>query len=82
MGANQVLKRIPRIKFPNRRAGEHLSHQVSPQTPKTESKTTETSSLFVAPPRNLGVGGKASEQPKRTPVSEKEIEAILLGGCI
>lgn len=28
------------------------------------------------------IGGKASLQPKRTPVSNEEMEAILLGGCI
>ncbi|KAL5727021.1 hypothetical protein ACHQM5_000257 [Ranunculus cassubicifolius] len=33
-------------------------------------------------PANPSVGGKASLQPKRTPVSEREIEAIMLGGCI
>lgn len=31
-----------------------------------------------APPSNAAVGGKASLQPKRTPVSEREIEAILV----
>lgn len=28
------------------------------------------------------LGGKASLQPERTPLSKEEIEAILLGGCI
>lgn len=31
-----------------------------------------------APPTNTAVGGNASVQPKRTPVSEREIEAILV----
>ncbi|MFQ6668014.1 hypothetical protein Gotur_033842 [Gossypium turneri] len=31
-----------------------------------------------APPSNTAVGGKASLLPKRTPVSEREIEAILV----
>ncbi|ERN14141.1 hypothetical protein AMTR_s00021p00249660 [Amborella trichopoda] len=29
------------------------------------------------PPSNTSVGGKASLQPKRTSLSEKEIEAIM-----
>ncbi|KAA8533610.1 hypothetical protein F0562_030956 [Nyssa sinensis] len=33
-----------------------------------------------AAPTNTAVGGKASLQPKRTPVTDKEIEAVLLGG--
>lgn len=31
-----------------------------------------------APPTNMAVGGKATLQPKRTPVSDREIEAILV----
>ena len=31
-----------------------------------------------APPINTAVGGKASLQPKRTPVTDKEIDAILV----
>ncbi|KAK9668406.1 hypothetical protein RND81_13G058200 [Saponaria officinalis] len=30
----------------------------------------------------LSASGKASDQPKQTPVSNEEIEAVLLGGCI
>lgn len=78
MAGQQLLKRIPRIKFPNRRAGEHVSHQVPPARVETESNVTK---MQPSPSKNLTVGGKASEQPKRTPVSEKEIEAIMLGGC-
>ncbi|KAH9605339.1 hypothetical protein KSS87_009273 [Heliosperma pusillum] len=29
----------------------------------------------------LSASGKASDQPKRTPLSKEEIEAVLLGGC-
>ncbi|EEF48958.1 hypothetical protein RCOM_1579620 [Ricinus communis] len=36
-----------------------------------------SSSDVPAPPSNTAVGGKASLQPKRTPVSHREIEAIL-----
>lgn len=31
-----------------------------------------------APPSNVAVGGKASLLPKRTPLSEEEIEAIMV----
>lgn len=41
-----------------------------------------TMSDVPAAPINTAVGGKASLQPKRTPVSEREIDAILLGGCL
>ncbi|KAG7981324.1 hypothetical protein I3843_05G227900 [Carya illinoinensis] len=61
-GEAHVLKRIPRIRFPQRH-------------PKS------IASDVPAAPTNTAVGGKASLQPKRTPVSDKEIEAILLGGC-
>ncbi|CAH8275563.1 unnamed protein product [Arabidopsis lyrata] len=70
------LKRIPRIKFPQR----HVNPSVS------EGKTqvaNEADTLFFS---NLNIqktiGGKASSQPKRTPVSNEEMEAILLGGCL
>ncbi|OMP12173.1 hypothetical protein COLO4_03427 [Corchorus olitorius] len=38
---------------------------------------SRTKSDVPAPPINTAVGGKASLLPKRTPVSDKEIEAIL-----
>ncbi|CAL9226633.1 hypothetical protein ISN44_As12g017660 [Arabidopsis suecica] len=70
------LKRIPRIKFPQR----HVNPSAS------EGKTqvaNEADTLFFS---NLNIqktiGGKASSQPKRTPVSNEEMEAILLGGCL
>lgn len=37
---------------------------------------------FSKPPSSLSVGGRASDQPKRTPVSEEEIEAIMVHGVI
>lgn len=37
-----------------------------------------TMSDVPAAPINTAVGGKASLQPKRTPVSEREIDAILV----
>ncbi|TXG71225.1 hypothetical protein EZV62_006160 [Acer yangbiense] len=39
---------------------------------------SRTSSDVPAAPINTAEGGKASLQPKRTPVSEREIEAILV----
>ncbi|KAL6549852.1 hypothetical protein OROMI_020340 [Orobanche minor] len=38
--------------------------------------------FFSRTPSSMSFGGKASDQPKRTPVSQEEIEAIMLGGCI
>lgn len=35
-----------------------------------------------APPQNTAVGGKASLLPKRTPVSDREIEAILVSKIV
>ncbi|XP_015878228.3 uncharacterized protein LOC107414599 isoform X1 [Ziziphus jujuba] len=83
-GEGQLLKRIPRIKFPKR-------HSKSSSSGSAEHATTNraaahgrvsASSDVPAPPINTAVGGKASLQPKRTPVTDREIEAILLGGCI
>ncbi|XP_050228848.1 uncharacterized protein LOC126678032 [Mercurialis annua] len=85
MSGAQALKRIPLIKFPQR----HLK-----SSPGSASKSQETSSAtggnvdlqFLlsskASTTATTVGGKASLQPKRTPVSNEEIESILLGGCI
>lgn len=51
------------------------------QSATSKHEISTSSSDVPAGPTNLSVGGKASLQPKRTPVSDKEIEAILLGGC-
>ncbi|KAF9671136.1 hypothetical protein SADUNF_Sadunf12G0016100 [Salix dunnii] len=53
--------------------------------PQTQGASTDTeihhfimsSSEVPASPANIAEGGKASLQPKRTPVSEREIEAVL-----
>lgn len=37
-----------------------------------------SNSEVPAPPANTAIGGEASLQPKRTPVSDREIEAILV----
>lgn len=52
--------------------------------PQTQAASTDTeihhfimsSSEVPASPANIAEGGKASLQPKRTPVSEREIEAV------
>ncbi|XP_061956878.1 uncharacterized protein LOC133678547 [Populus nigra] len=83
--AAHVVKRIPRIKFPPRHAKSSSSVGFVPQT-QAASTDTEihhfimSSSEVPASPANIAEGGKASLQPKRTPVSEREIEAVQLGG--
>ncbi|ESQ54956.1 hypothetical protein EUTSA_v10026982mg [Eutrema salsugineum] len=68
------LKRIPRIKFPQR----HLK----PSEGKTQVENEADAFFFSNLNMPKTIGGKASMQPKRTPVSNEEMEAILLGGCI
>ncbi|XP_030456420.1 uncharacterized protein LOC115677398 [Syzygium oleosum] len=80
------MRRIPRIKFPQRHpkssdaAGSASQTQAAPST-ENVSIISASRSDVPAPPSNMAVGGQASLQPKRSPVSDKEIEAILLGGC-
>ncbi|KAF8089971.1 hypothetical protein N665_0493s0026 [Sinapis alba] len=78
------MKRIPRIKFPQRHSSSSTSSGTGPaQGSVTGGKRNVTASSDVpAAPKNIADGGKASLQPKRTPVSDKEIESIMLGGCI
>ncbi|OMO79755.1 hypothetical protein CCACVL1_13440 [Corchorus capsularis] len=79
MNAAQAMKRIPRIKFPQRHpnpSGSGLQSQAAAKSGDGGDITFFSSSKVPAT-----VGGKASLQPKRTPVSNEEIEAILLGGC-
>ncbi|KAK2973580.1 hypothetical protein RJ640_023230 [Escallonia rubra] len=86
MGGGQMMKRIPRIKFPQRHPKPSTSGSAS-QT-QVAAKDGDAPRISIprsdvpAPPTNTAVGGKASLQPKRTPVLDKEIEAILLGGCL
>ncbi|XP_057966848.1 uncharacterized protein LOC131157028 [Malania oleifera] len=77
MGAAQAMKRIPRIKFPQR----HPKPSVSGAQTQPASAAGDVNQTSFSRASNMTVGGKASLQPKRTPVSDKEIEAILLGGC-
>ncbi|XP_027920362.1 uncharacterized protein LOC114178567 [Vigna unguiculata] len=78
MGGTQALKRIPRIKFPNRRANASGS---ASETQAASPATDANLSFFSSSNASAAVGGKASLQPRRTPVSKEEIEAVLLGGC-
>uniref|UniRef100_G3MKA8 Uncharacterized protein n=1 Tax=Amblyomma maculatum TaxID=34609 RepID=G3MKA8_AMBMU len=57
-----------------------ISQQKAP-SPSANARNYRYSSEVPSPPTNTAVGGKASMLPKRTPLSENEIEAILLGGC-
>ncbi|XP_031280920.1 uncharacterized protein LOC116139382 [Pistacia vera] len=81
MGGGQALKRIPRIKFPQR----YTKPSDSANATQSQSASSSVDALFTsfsslkAP---ASAGGKASLQLKRTPVSNEEIEAILLGGCL
>ncbi|KAL1824042.1 hypothetical protein ACET3Z_010820 [Daucus carota] len=72
-GVGQAVKRIPRIKFPQRHQNPTFS------TSDAKSVSVSRSEISTAP-MNTASGGKASLQPKRTPVTDREIEAILLGG--
>ncbi|KAL2337240.1 hypothetical protein Fmac_011686 [Flemingia macrophylla] len=78
MGAGQAMKRIPRIKFPQR----HPKPSGSASETQAPSSTTDASIAFFSSSKgSTSLGGKASLQPRRTPVSNEEIEAVLLGGC-
>ncbi|KAJ7945047.1 ATP synthase subunit beta like [Quillaja saponaria] len=77
MGGAQALKRIPRIKFPQRRAKPSGS---ASETQPSSSASDANLPFFSSSKASTTLGGKASLQPKRTPVSNEEIEAILLGG--
>nr|ACU15714.1 unknown [Glycine max] len=77
MGAGQALKRIPRIEFPQRHPKPSGS---APEIQASSSTTDASLAFFKSSNASSSVGGKASLQPKRTPVSKEEIEAILLGG--
>ncbi|XP_030470196.1 uncharacterized protein LOC115688511 [Syzygium oleosum] len=76
-GGGQAMKRIPRIKFPQRRTNP--SGTVS--QPKSTSAAPPVQTFFANSKVSTSTGGKASLQPKRTAVSQEEIDAILLGGC-
>ncbi|XP_062074569.1 uncharacterized protein LOC133778604 [Humulus lupulus] len=77
MGGAQALKYIPRIKFPQRHPKPSGSASETQAPAKTAALT-----FFSSSKASTSLGGKASLQPKRTPVTNEEIEAVLLGGCI
>ncbi|KAE9614074.1 hypothetical protein Lalb_Chr05g0224141 [Lupinus albus] len=77
MGGAQAMKRIPRIKFPQRHTKSSGS---TSETQASSAASDAIISFFSHSKASQSVGGKASLQPKRTPVSDEEIEAILLGG--
>ncbi|KAL8238864.1 hypothetical protein R6Q59_015431 [Mikania micrantha] len=81
--ATQAMKRIPLIKFPQR----HLKPSGSanqPQATQAKPAASDAPSAFFSrsAPSETTLGGKASLQPKRTPMTQEEIDAILLGGCL
>ncbi|XWS61607.1 hypothetical protein CRYUN_Cryun07bG0140700 [Craigia yunnanensis] len=74
MSAAQAMKRIPRIKFPQR----HPNPSSSGLQPQAVTKTGDGDLTFFSSSKAPAtVGGRASLQPKRAPVSNEEIEAIL-----
>ncbi|CAA0812083.1 Unknown protein [Striga hermonthica] len=78
------MKRIPRIKFPPRHhKPSGVARQVDEISVNDDVHKNEdlVNKFFSRAPSSTSVGGKASDQPKRTPVSQDEIEAIMLGGC-
>ncbi|RDX98051.1 hypothetical protein CR513_19087, partial [Mucuna pruriens] len=75
MGAGQAMKRIPRIKFPQRHPKPSGS---APGIQALSSTTGANIPFFSGSKASTSLGGKASLQPKRTPVSNDEIEAILV----
>ncbi|KAE8672355.1 dipeptidyl peptidase 8-like [Hibiscus syriacus] len=88
MGAEQALKIILRIKFPQRHSKPPASGSIAEN--QATNKHAEivngliarSSSDVPAPPINTAVGEKASLLPKRTPASEREFEAILVSKMI
>uniref|UniRef100_A0A2K2B6V4 Uncharacterized protein n=1 Tax=Populus trichocarpa TaxID=3694 RepID=A0A2K2B6V4_POPTR len=80
MGGAQALKRIPRIKFPQRHSTKSSGNGSQPEEALTSGSAYQA--FFSSLKASTAVGGKASLQPKRTPVSNEEIEAILIVLCV
>ncbi|KAK6137287.1 hypothetical protein DH2020_005710 [Rehmannia glutinosa] len=82
MGAGQAMKRIPRIKFPQRHSKPSGTRQVEEISVNDDVHKNDdlVRKFFSRTPSSTSVGGKASDQPKRTPVTQEEIEAIMV--CI
>ncbi|KAI3505297.1 hypothetical protein L1887_27349 [Cichorium endivia] len=80
MGVAQAMKRIPRIKFPQRHPAP--SGSVTQTQSKPAANDVPSTFFSKSAPSEKTLGGKASLQPKRTPMSQEEIDAIMLGGCL
>ncbi|XP_031123975.1 uncharacterized protein LOC116026741 isoform X1 [Ipomoea triloba] len=85
-GAAHALKRIPRIKFPQRHPNPSVDYSAGSTSQHSQHQATSASkdapqTFFSSSSSKMSVGGKASDQPKRTPVSQEEIDSIMLGGC-
>ncbi|PWA98296.1 hypothetical protein CTI12_AA021100 [Artemisia annua] len=54
------------------------------QTQAAPAANDVPSTFFSKPAASekASLGGKASLQPKRTPMTQEEIDAIMLGGCL
>lgn len=82
MAGAQALKRIPRIKFPQRHPAKSSDSSLQPKASSQDDTFKAFMSRSASGNSTLSASGRASDQPKRTPVSNEEMEAILLGGCI
>ncbi|KAK9059338.1 hypothetical protein SSX86_021958 [Deinandra increscens subsp. villosa] len=80
MGAAHAMKRIPRIKFPQR----HSKPSGSVTQPQATPAASEVPSTFFSrsATSDKTLGGKASLQPKRTPMTQEEIDAILVSNVL
>ncbi|KAL1532199.1 hypothetical protein AAHA92_32237 [Salvia divinorum] len=81
MGAGQAMKRIPRIKFPQRHGKSSGTTNQADGMSAHDLKNDDLVMKFFSRAPSAASGGKASDQPKRTPVSQDEIDAVMLGGC-
>ncbi|KAL8521279.1 hypothetical protein ACS0TY_011715 [Phlomoides rotata] len=73
------MKRIPRIKFPQRHPkSSGTSRQIDEMSVNDDGyKNDDLVRKFFSRAPSMSVGGKASDQPKRTPVSQEEIDSIM-----
>ncbi|KAF3777284.1 hypothetical protein EJ110_NYTH45952 [Nymphaea thermarum] len=88
MAGTHLAKRIPRIKFPQRHPSPAVSGSSAPKSQEQVPSFYDDLNAKLlswtrvpSPPENTAVGGKASLLPERRPLSEKEMEIILLGGA-
>ncbi|XP_047974605.1 uncharacterized protein LOC125216871 [Salvia hispanica] len=81
MGAGQAMKRIPRIKFPQRHPKPSGTNNHVDDMSAHDLKNDDLVMKFFSRAPSAASGGKASDQPKRTPVTQEEIDSVMLGGC-